>query len=277
MSPAERGERPGLSVVIPFYDEEQCAAAVLDEVRATLDPLGLDYEIVAVDDGSGDGTPLCLARCARADPRLRILRWEPNRGQAAALYWGLRAARAPVIVTMDGDGQNHPAEIPALLAALDGADMVVGIRAARQDSWLRRAMSRLANAIRGRLLRDHVRDSGCALKAFRREVVDSFIPIRTLYSFMPALAVAAGFRVAQREVRHRARRGGRSSYGLWRFLWRPLLDLLGMWWFTRRRFALPLELAPAKGGLERPVEPEGGLQAFPAHRLGQDAGLAILP
>jgi hypothetical protein len=100
-------------------------------------------------------------------------------------------------------------------------------------------MSGLANAVRGRLLRDGVRDSGCALKLFRREVVDALIPIRTLYSFIPALAAAAGFRVAQLEVRHRPRSGGASSYGLRVMLWRPLLDLLGVWWFTRRRFTLP--------------------------------------
>jgi glycosyltransferase involved in cell wall biosynthesis len=235
----DRADRLDLSVVIPFYNEEECAAFVLDEVRATLDPLGLGYEVVAVDDGSGDDTAVALAAAARDDPRFRILRWEPNRGQAAALYWGLHAARGSLVVTMDGDGQNDPTEIPAMLSALDEADMVVGIRLARSDSWLRRRMSRLANAVRGRLLRDHVRDSGCALKLFRREVIESLIPIQTLYSFMPAMAVAAGFRVVQREVRHRPRRGGTSSYGLWKFLWRPLLDLLGMWWFSRRRFTLP--------------------------------------
>jgi dolichol-phosphate mannosyltransferase len=231
-------------VVIPFYNEEQCAAFVLDEVRAVLAALGLEFEVIAVDDGSRDGTARVLAAAAGGDARVRILSWEPNRGQAAALYRGLRHAAAPVIVTMDGDGQSDPAEIPALLAELPRADMVVGIRAARRDSALRRGMSRLANAVRGRLLGDRMRDSGCALKVLRREVVESFIPIRTLYSFMPALAVAAGFRVAQREVRHRPRRGGTSSYGLRQFLWRPLLDLLGVWWFTRRRFSLPAEALP---------------------------------
>lgn len=230
---------PGLSVVIPFYNEEQCAAFVLGEVREVLRGLGFAYEIIAVDDGSTDGTAEALATAADHDPRLRILTLRPNQGQAAALYWGLRQARGSIVVTMDGDGQNDPSEIPALLTVLSAADMVVGIRANRRDSWLRRRMSRLANAVRGRLLRDHVRDSGCALKAFRREVVESFIPIRTLYSFMPALAVAGGFRVTQKEVRHRPRRGGASSYGLWKFLWRPLLDLCGVWWFTRRRFSLP--------------------------------------
>jgi dolichol-phosphate mannosyltransferase len=227
---------PHLSVVIPFYNEEQCAGAVLAEVREALAHLNLPYEVLAVDDGSTDGTASVLAAAELADARFRLLRSQQNRGQAAALYWGLHNARAPIIATMDGDGQNDPSDIPALLAGLGDADMVVGIRATRHDSLLRRGMSRLANAVRGRLLRDHMRDSGCALKVLRREVVDSFIPIKTLYSFMPALAVAAGFRVEQQVVRHRARRGGRSSYGLRQFLWRPLVDLLGVWWFTRRRF-----------------------------------------
>jgi glycosyltransferase involved in cell wall biosynthesis len=228
---------PELSVVVPFYNEEECAALVIGEVRAALDALGRAYEVVAVDDGSSDGTFRALQSIAREDPRIRILRWHPNRGQGAALYDGLRHARGSILVTLDGDGQNDPADIPSLLAALDDADMVVGVRAQRRDSWLRRRMSRIANTVRGRILRDHMRDSGCALKVFRREVTESLIPIKTLYSFIPALAVAAGFRVAQRDVRHRPRHGGRSSYGLRVMLWRPLLDLLGVWWFTRRRFA----------------------------------------
>lgn len=231
---------PELSVVIPFYNEEECAAFVVAELRRALVELGPSYEIVAIDDGSEDGTFRALQSEGAADPRVQVLRLQPNRGQAAALFWGLRRARGAVVVTMDGDGQSDPAEIRALLAALDPeTDMVVGIRAKRRDGWSRRAMSRLANAVRRRLLRDGVQDSGCPLKVFRRPVVEAFIPIKTLYSFMPAMAVAAGFRVVERVVAHRPRRGGRSHYGLGRFLWRPLVDLCGMWWFTRRRFQLP--------------------------------------
>jgi dolichol-phosphate mannosyltransferase len=241
---------PEITVVVPFYNEEACVVAVVEEVVAVLDRHGQAYEIVAVDDGSRDATPRLLAGCAARHPQVRVLRWEGNRGQAAALYWGLKSARAPVVVTMDGDGQNDPADIPTLLAGLAGfsgitglagADMVVGIRAARSDSRLRRAMSRLANGVRGRVLHDHLHDSGCALKVFRRELVDTFLPIQTLYSFLPAFAVAAGFRVAERPVRHRHRQGGTSSYGLRKMLWRPLLDMLGVWWFRRRRFLLPRE------------------------------------
>ncbi len=228
-----------LSIVIPFYNEQACAAEVLRELQEVLEALDRSYEVLAVDDGSTDETAAILRAATERDARIQHLRWNTNRGQAAALFWGLQRAAGPVVATLDGDGQNDPADIPVLLAGLDRADMVVGIRARRQDSRLRRWMSRIANTCRGRLLGDHMRDSGCALKVFRREVVDSLIPIQTLYSFMPALAAAAGYRLAQVQVQHRPRQGGVSNYGLWKFLWRPLLDLLGVWWFTRRRVKPP--------------------------------------
>ena len=128
-----------------------------------------------------------------------------------------------------------------MLTALEGADLVVGVRQGRQDSRLRLVMSRVANTIRSRVLRDGVRDTGCGLKAMRREVVDALIPIRTLYSFIPALAVAAGHRVVECPVQHRSRQAGTAHYGLRAFAWRPLLDMVGVWWFTRRRFAGRIE------------------------------------
>ncbi len=196
-------------------------------------------EVVAVDDGSTDRTAEVLRGAAAEWPALRVLPLARNQGQAPALFAGMRAARGAVIVTMDGDGQNVPADIPRLVARLSEADMVAGIRAERCDGWLRRTMSRIANGIRGRVLGDGMTDSGCALKAFRREVVDSFLPMRTLYSFMPALAVAAGFKVVQEPVQHRARRAGVSKYGLLVMLWRPALDMLGVWWWRHRRFPAP--------------------------------------
>jgi dolichol-phosphate mannosyltransferase len=239
MTSGEPPPSPALSVVIPFHDEEASARFVVEELETELDRLGKSFEIIAVDDGSADRTREVLDALAREDARVRVLHGSHNQGQAAALFWGLREARAPIVVTMDGDGQNDPAGIARLLEGLTDADMVVGIRAHRQDSWSRRSMSRLANAVRGRLLGDRLHDSGCALKVMRREVIESFLPIRTLYSFMPAFALAAGFRLAEREIPHRERRGGASSYGLRQFLWRPLLDLWGVWWFRRRRFVLP--------------------------------------
>jgi len=139
---------------------------------------------------------------------------------------------------MDGDGQNDPADISSMLHLLNTTDaaMVTGLRANRKDSWLRHRMSRIANAVRQKILHDGVTDSGCALKAFRKEVLRSLIPIRTLYSFIPALAVAAGFRVIEVEVNHRPRKTGTSKYGLGVMLWRPVVDMIGIWWFIHRRF-----------------------------------------
>ncbi len=136
-----------------------------------------------------------------------------NHGQAAALFFGMKKAAGEILVTLDGDGQNDPADMPRLLAALADCDMVAGVRAGRQDSRLRLTMSRLANSVRSRLLGDGLRNTGCALKAFRCEVVEAFIPIRTLYSFMGAMAVAAGFRLRQLEVAHRPRIGGSPNTG----------------------------------------------------------------
>ena len=229
----------GYAIVIPFHNEEANCRVVLEELRPVLDALPDTSEVLAIDDGSKDKTLATLREIAATWPALRVVQLATNSGQAAALYTGMQLARAPVIITMDGDGQNVATDIPLLISKLSEADMVAGIRAERNDSWLRRQMSLFANSIRGRLLADGMRDSGCALKAFKREVVSSFLPMRTLYSFMPALAVAAGFRVVQVPVQHRARERGTSHYGLGVMLWRPALDMLGLWWWRQRRFPLP--------------------------------------
>jgi len=224
------------SVVIPFFNEGKAAAPFLRELREVIAAMPGAVEVVLVDDASTDATGATLREAAADDPVWRILHHARNAGQAAALLTGMQAATAPVLVILDGDGQNDPADIPALLARLaEGADMVMGVRAKRADSWLRRRMSRLANGVRSRILRDGVTDTGCGLKVFRREVVSAFIPIRTLYSFMPALAVSAGYRVVECPVHHRPRLADESKYGLGVMLWRPAMDLLGIWWFTRRR------------------------------------------
>ena len=229
---------PLYSVVVPFFNEAANAASLLDEIEEVMQTIATTFEVILVDDGSTDETALILAEHASKHPFTKLIELAHNRGQAVALSAGLRAATAPIVITMDGDGQNDPHDIPLLLRALPAADMVVGMRVGRQDSWLRLAMSRLANQLRQRILRDGMDDSGCALKAFRREIIATLLPIRTLYSFLPAMAVAAGFKVAQCPVAHRPRLGGQSSYGVAVFLWRPLLDTLGLWWYLRRSFPL---------------------------------------
>jgi len=231
----DAGPVVSLSVVIPFFNEADGAFAVVDELGRDLTQLGLRWEALLIDDGSTDLTAAELERARALWPQCRVFSLPRNRGQGAALLHGIERARAPLIGMMDGDGQNVPADFGALLALLDEADLAVGVRTPRNDSLLRRLLSRLANAVRGRLLRDGVTDAGCAHKVFRREVAASFLPVDMLNPFMPAFAVAAGFRVAERPVRHRPRRGGKAHYTLRRMLWRPCLDLLAIGWILRRR------------------------------------------
>ncbi len=231
--------RIDFSIVIPFHDEEESVDSVIGECLSVLDQLtNLESEVVAVDDGSSDGTATLLANLGSRDERVRVLTFAQNQGQAPALFYGLRAARGNLVATLDGDGQNNPADFPAMIARLkqEDAGLVSGVRVHRHDSWLRRTMSRVANRVRDFFLNDGVTDSGCAIKVFRRTVVESLIPLKTLYSFIPALANAAGHRVVECPVDHRDRVGGRTHYGLRVMLWRPAVDMLGVWWFCRRRF-----------------------------------------
>jgi dolichol-phosphate mannosyltransferase len=225
---------PVLSVVIPFYNEAESIAPLLGELRATLADLGVTAEVLAINDGSSDGTAAMLETAARDWPALHALHLAPNRGQAAALWQGFQHARGQWWAMLDGDGQNPPAELARLWALRDSADMIVGARARRQDSALRRTMSRIANFVRRAGLRDGVSDTGCSLKLFRREVASSFLPIRTLYSFLPAFARSAGWTVREVPVAHRARRAGVSKYGLRAMALHPLLDFLALCWILRR-------------------------------------------
>lgn len=232
---------PEVSIIIPVFNEEEVIGEVLWELKGFLSSHSLAEELLVVDDGSLDGTGRIASRMLAGWPHARLVRLAHNLGQAAALYYGMRQALGRIIVLMDGDGQNDPWDIPRLLTRLadTDADMAVGVRVARKDDWSRRLASRLANGVRRRFLNDGVSDTGCGLKAFDRRVIDAFIPFQTLYSFMPALAVGAGFKVVELPVRHRPRRGGNSKYGIRQFLWRPLLDMVGVWWFTHRRCRLP--------------------------------------
>jgi dolichol-phosphate mannosyltransferase len=232
---------PLYSIVIPVYNEEEVVGGLLNEIQGFAESWSKEYELLLVDDGSADRTAEIIATRFANWPQGRLIRLGRNCGQAAALLHGMKSARGQIIVLLDGDGQNDPQDIPKVVAPLSEVDMAVGIRVNRRDSYVRKAMSRLANAARSRILRDGVVDSGCGLKALHRRVVEAFIPMRTLYSFIPALAISAGFTIRQVPVNHRPRSGGKSKYGVRQFLWRPLLDLFGVWWFTRRRCPLATE------------------------------------
>lgn len=227
-----------VSIVVPFFNEEEVAFRIVDELCEELSRLPGRTEAILVNDGSVDRTASALEAAARKWPCCRVLHLPKNAGQGAALLHGLKAARAPILGMMDGDGQNVPADLHAMLPLLASADLVNGVRADRHDSTLRHWMSRIANGVRGRFLHDGVTDAGCALKVFRREVMASFLPVHMLNPFMPAFAAAAGFRVVEIPVRHRHRQGGVSKYGFRVLLWRPLMDMLAIGWILRRRIPL---------------------------------------
>jgi glycosyltransferase involved in cell wall biosynthesis len=223
----QSGARIDLSVVIPFFNEEPNVGPLLEELIGALGALGLRHEIVCVDDGSRDGTFEALARFARTDPSFRIIRFRRNFGQTAAMSAGIDSARGDVIVPMDGDLQNDPADIVRLLAELGrGSDVVSGWRRVRKDrEFGRKLPSRIANWLISAVSRVHLHDYGCSLKAYRREVLDGVRLYGEMHRFIPIYASWQGARVTELEVNHRPRLAGRSKYGLGR-TFKVVLDLL---------------------------------------------------
>jgi len=226
-----------LSVVVPVHNEAENVRPLIGEIRAALDGV-VEYEIVYVDDGSSDATPERLAEAAKDFPRLRVLRHRRQSGQSTALWTGVRHARAPWIATLDGDGQNDPADIPKLLAlALDAdlkLDLVAGHRVTRKDSATQRLASRVANGVRSRMLRDDTPDTGCGLKVFSREGFLALPYFDHMHRFLPALVLRSGGRVRSVPVNHRPRQRGRSHYGINNRLWVGLVDIFGVMWLRRR-------------------------------------------
>ncbi len=221
---------PAVSVVVPLFNEEENVPILQGELTAAL--AGLDYEIIFVDDGSRDQTVNRVA----PDSRIRVLRFERNAGQSAAMFAGLHAARGAVAVLIDGDLQNDPADIPKLLAEMDrGADLVCGYRAQRKDTVVKRITSRVANFVRSRFTRDGVRDTGCTLKAMKRECVSALLPFKGMHRFIPALVKGAGYRLVEVAVNHRPRKFGESKYGLGNRALRATMDMFGVRWLLSRR------------------------------------------
>jgi dolichol-phosphate mannosyltransferase len=227
-----------LSVVVPVHDEAENLAPLIHEIRAALTGR-LQYEIVYVDDGSTDDTPDRLRALQRDVPELRVLRHRRSCGQSAAIHSGVRHARGRYVATLDGDGQNDPADIPRLLEVLlaapaTGARMVTGQRANRHDSAVRRVSSRVANGVRGALLQDRTPDTGCGLKLFPRALFLEFPFFDHMHRFLPALALRHGGEVVSVPVNHRPRERGRSHYNIGNRLWVGIVDLFGVLWLVRR-------------------------------------------
>jgi len=228
-----------LSVVVPVRDEEANIAPLINEICSSLDGL-LRYEIVYVDDGSSDRTWERLVTLSEKLSQLKIVRHRKSCGQSYAIHTGVKAAQSPLIATLDGDGQNDPADIPRLLEVFNSADspvglqLVIGHRRKRQDSWVKRTSARVANKVRGYLLKDRTPDTGCGLKLFPRDTFLGLPFFDHMHRFLPALILRNGGAVLSVEVNHRPRKHGQSHYGVWDRLWVGLVDLLGVMWLQRR-------------------------------------------
>jgi len=236
-----RAPAPAISVVVPVRNEAGNIAPLVAEIAAAL--RGRAFEIVYVNDGSSDATEQELRGLMAQHPWLRQIRHEKSCGQSAAIRTGVAMAHAPVVVTLDGDGQNDPTFIPALIATLEAGaprlGLVAGQRTGRKATGFKKLQSRIANAVRSTVLKDGTRDTGCGLKAFRRDLFLALPYFDALHRFLPALVRREGFAIGYVDVVDRPRGRGVSNYGFWDRLWVGILDLAGVWWLIRRKKRIP--------------------------------------
>jgi len=224
-----------ISIIIPVYNEEENILALTREVIGAMKGSPGSYEIVFVDDCSTDGTWDRVQQAHQEESRVRGLRHSRNCGQSAALWTGFEATSSPVIATLDGDLQNDAADLPRMIKQLEGVDFISGCRAKRADNWIRRISSKIARVARRAALKVDVRDSGCAIRVFRRATLSAAFPFNGLHRFLPILVASAGFKTLEVPVNHRARTAGVSKYGIGNRLWRGIFDLFAVKWFQKRR------------------------------------------
>jgi len=225
---------PEIAIVVPVFNEEENILRLADEIEAAMRKVPRSYQLVFVDDTSTDSTPQRISEAMQRDARVHGLRHERNAGQSAALWTGIQATRSPILVTLDGDCQNDPTDLPQLLAALDGCDFVCGVRCKRQDNWLRRVSTRVARWARRTALKVDFCDTGCAFRAFKRSALEGVFPFNGLHRFLPVLVHANGGRTKEVPICHRPRVAGQSKYGLWNRLWRGIYDLFAIAWYQKR-------------------------------------------
>ena len=228
-----------ISVIVPLYDEADNVAPLAQEVAAAMNSITPHWELVLVDDSSTDESWRRIAEARRAEPRVRGLRHKRNAGQSAAVWTGIQATTSPILCTLDGDLQNDPADLPKMIAELKRVDFVSGMRLDRRDTWVRKVSSRVARWARRRALGVDFRDTGCAIRAFKREALAGVFPFNGLHRFLPVLVHGGGFKTLEVPVNHRPRRAGVSKYGVWNRLWRGLYDLVAISWYQRRRYRAP--------------------------------------
>ena len=229
-------EQPHLSVVFPVYNEEENIPVLLEEIAAALRGTPWAYEMIAVDDGSNDRSLAVLWESREKTPNLRVLTFEKNSGQTAALDAGWRAARGRFVVSLDADLQNDPADIPRMMKRLEEmhADMVIGVRVNRQDTWARKMQSRIGNDVRNWITGDRITDTGCSLKLLRREAIERVRLFTGMHRFLPTLVRLQGYKVVEMPVNHRSRKFGVSKYGAMNRAMRGLVDCFAVRWMRKR-------------------------------------------
>jgi len=235
MNPSQAKQSLDLTVVIPIYNERENLVPLEEKLNQTLNGLNLDYEVILVDDGSQDGSAELIGKLQQHNPHFRLIRFTGNFGQSSAFMAGFRAARGRIIVTMDADLQNDPADIPLLLEKTAEFDVVCGWRHERNDPWIKKVSSKIANAVRNRLSQETITDTGCSLKAFRRECIAPLVLFNGMHRFFPTLMKMEGFTVTEVKVRHHSRLHGQSKYNIRNRLWASWNDLLGVRWLKKRR------------------------------------------
>jgi len=224
-----------ISIIVPVFDEEDNVLPLVREIAVALDKEPRTFELVFVDDASRDKTWDRIQEARRLDPRVRGVRLARNSGQSAALWTGVESTTGNIIGTLDGDLQNDPADLPRLFAELDSVDFVCGVRVNRQDDWLRRISSGIARRARKAVLRADFRDTGCALRAFKRAALDGIFPFHGWHRFLPILVQGGGATTKEVPVNHRPRVAGVSKYGVWDRFGRGIFDLIGVRWYQKRR------------------------------------------
>lgn len=236
MASSSEVKKIDISIVIPIKDEEDNILSLAREVESAMERELAEWECIWVDDGSSDGSLEILQKLARENPRHRYISFEKNAGQSAALWAGFNETRAEIIATIDGDGQNDPADIPALFQTVRSgeADMANGYRARRQDDLKRKISSLLGNGFRTWLTGKTVRDAGCSTRVFRRECIQGTPRFAGMHRFLPTLAAMQGFKLSETPVNHRPRVKGSSKYSIGNRLWVSLLDIFGLFWLKKR-------------------------------------------